>query len=261
MKYDAFISYRREGGFLMAQVIRERLKNKGINCFLDLEEDKAGYFDERLIEAINNSANFILILSKDALNRCGDENDWVRREIMVALNSNKHIIPVRYSDFVWPKELNEKFPDELKLLENRQGVLMSQEYLEATIDKIVNYMIDISRKSNVANGISLKSSQFIREEILKEGVHCVQMAFHAGAEWQRDSDKVDLLSLILEKKIKLQVLLNEPNSVEEICGNMRQPLKKYVSVEECVEEWTELAKSYPNIISVHVCKLPLLHRT
>ena len=26
MKYDAFISYRRENGFLMAQVIRERLK-------------------------------------------------------------------------------------------------------------------------------------------------------------------------------------------------------------------------------------------
>lgn len=28
MQYDAFISYRRENGFLMAQVIRDRLEEK-----------------------------------------------------------------------------------------------------------------------------------------------------------------------------------------------------------------------------------------
>ena len=36
--YDAFISYRRENGFLMAQVIYDRLKERGIQCFFDLEE-------------------------------------------------------------------------------------------------------------------------------------------------------------------------------------------------------------------------------
>lgn len=31
MQYDAFISYRRENGFLMAQVIRDRLEEKGLH--------------------------------------------------------------------------------------------------------------------------------------------------------------------------------------------------------------------------------------
>lgn len=44
-RYDALISYRRENGFLMAQVIYDRLKNRGIQCFFDLEEWRSGKFD------------------------------------------------------------------------------------------------------------------------------------------------------------------------------------------------------------------------
>ena len=63
MKTDAFISYRREGGYLMAQLLREMLKNQGINCYLDVEEEHSGQFDIRLLDAIENAPNFILILT------------------------------------------------------------------------------------------------------------------------------------------------------------------------------------------------------
>ena len=52
MLYDAFISYRRDNGFFMAQVIRDRLKEKGVYCFLDLEELNSGKFDTKILVAI-----------------------------------------------------------------------------------------------------------------------------------------------------------------------------------------------------------------
>lgn len=86
---DAFISYRREGGYLMAQLLRSSLKDKGIYCYLDLEEDHSGQFDERLLDAIRDSSNFILILTRGTLDRCVNKDDWVRREIAEAVNSKK----------------------------------------------------------------------------------------------------------------------------------------------------------------------------
>ena len=97
--YDAFISYRRENGFLMAQVIYDRLKERGIQCFFDLEELRSGKFDEKILVAIREAHTFILILPKDALNRCVNEDDWVRREIIEAVRCDKVIIPIMYDGF------------------------------------------------------------------------------------------------------------------------------------------------------------------
>ena len=89
MGFDAFISYRRENGFLMAQVIRNRLEEKSIHCFLDLEELRSGRFDERILLEIQQAHTFILVLPKNTLTRCSNENDWVRREILEAVNYKK----------------------------------------------------------------------------------------------------------------------------------------------------------------------------
>lgn len=117
MSYDAFISYRRENGFWMAQFIRDKLEEKGLHCFLDLEEVRSGLFGEKILSAIKEAHTFILILSKNALTRCSYEDDWVRKEIIEAVRWHKVIIPVMFDDFKWPKKWNESMPDEIKKLE------------------------------------------------------------------------------------------------------------------------------------------------
>ena len=37
MKYDIFISYRRDGGDTLAQLIYDRLTDRGYSVFLDIE--------------------------------------------------------------------------------------------------------------------------------------------------------------------------------------------------------------------------------
>lgn len=264
MKTDAFISYRREGGFLMAQLLRELLKNKGINCYLDLEEEYSGQFDVRLIEAIDSASNFLLVLTKDALNRCVDPEDWVRREIVEAANRGKNIIPVRYPDFEWPKELNSKLPEEIRFLENEQGVILRQEYLHASIEKIVNtFMVDVKKYEKDDSFYRIHTST---EEYFKSGFEMIEkvtgidISFRAGSEWHHKSGLVDILLRAIEEKICVRVIVNDENTVEQLSVHMRQPLKKYYGYNKSCQDWLEKSESYPDIIHVRVADVPLMHR-
>lgn len=266
MGYDAFISYRRENGFLMAQVIRDRLEEKGLHCFLDLEELRSGHFDEKILYAIQEAHTFILILPKNALTRCSNEDDWVRKEIMEAVRCNKVIIPVMYDGFKWPKKWNDSIPEEIRNLERMNGVSGSQEYLPAMIEKIVSYMpqseVDSKLKTKTPEKqISSGTVEFFWEMIQELGDEvCVDMAFHAGNEWRQMSNKVDILNYILTHGIKLRILANKSEDVYAITRSMTQPLKKYRSYEECLADWYELAVEYPEIVELRVPNVPLLHR-
>lgn len=146
MGFDAFISYRRSNGYLMAYFIRDRLKEKGITCFLDVENDKPGRFDSTIKSAIQSSTHFILVLSPNALDRCSDSRDWIRKEIMLAIKEKKNIIPVMFDGFKWPEIWDEKIPKEIIKLEHLQAVKGNQEYLPAMIDKIYGYINPITPK-------------------------------------------------------------------------------------------------------------------
>lgn len=101
--YDAFLSYRRDGGIYLADSIRTSLTaTHSLNVFLDAELDQ-GRFDEEILARIASAPAFILILSPGCLDRCKNEGDWVRREIVHALQLKKRIIPVKAEGFTFPK--------------------------------------------------------------------------------------------------------------------------------------------------------------
>lgn len=93
-RYDIFISYRRTGGAQYARILQLMLSQRGYKVFLDYDELTDGKFGEHIQEAIKAAPIFMLILSKEALTRCKNEGDWVRREIQLAISERKHIIPV-----------------------------------------------------------------------------------------------------------------------------------------------------------------------
>ena len=92
--YDIFISYRRVGGADKARTIKAELELQGFHVFLDFDELKDGVFDQRIIHAIESAPIFMMILTPHALDRCLDEQDWVRREIEYAIAQQKHVVPV-----------------------------------------------------------------------------------------------------------------------------------------------------------------------
>ena len=266
MKYDAFISYRRENGFLMAQIIHDKLAEKGITSFLDLEELRSGKFNEKLYEAIDNSENFILILPKGALDRCSSTEDWVRKEILEGIEKKKTIIPVLCDGFEWPRDKYGDMPEEICSLENYNAVKSTQDYLSAMIDRLISFMSGVDNK-RILLGTMKESSEFVSTEeyfgnALKnvENIESIDMAFHGGAEWFTSIEKTDLLHDLVEAGVRIRILINLPNVSEEIAQHMRHKRKKYMSFSECIARWDEFEEEYPDNVEIRMVDIPLLRR-
>lgn len=93
-KYDIFISYRRDGGAQYARILQLMLTQRGYKVFLDYDELTDGIFSDHIKAAIKDAPVFMLVLSDGALKRCINEDDWVRQEILLAAQHNKHFVPV-----------------------------------------------------------------------------------------------------------------------------------------------------------------------
>jgi len=135
--YDIFISYRRDGGFETASLIAEKLRNAGYNVFFDLESLRAGKFNEQLFRVIENCEDFVLVLPKDGLDRCVNETDWIRQEVIHAMKHEKNIVPVMLSGFQW----TEAMPSGLEDLEKYQSVAAgNHEFFDAAMVRLKSYL-------------------------------------------------------------------------------------------------------------------------
>ncbi len=141
--FDAFISYRRETGSDLASLIKIQLENRyHKRIFLDVKELQVGRFDEMLLTRIEETPNFILILSKDSLDRCVIKTDWLKREIMQAIKTGRNIIPVLAPGFSLPsEELWKNLPAEMQVLQSLNGITYNHIYQDTAIEKILSYMI------------------------------------------------------------------------------------------------------------------------
>jgi hypothetical protein len=264
LKFDVFISYRRSNDVALARLIYEKLTNRGINCFLDLEEERSGEFNETLLTAIRNSENFLLLLSHGSLERCVNHNDWVRKEIHEAIKEEKNIIPV-LTAFHWDKELSSELPHEIINLKYRQSINHYNDYFSELIEKIIIYCDNLNKdfKKECVNNDLLpkKTEEFFKSAVSSlEKFNRVDMAFHAGADWFSSDSLLDILSDLLEKKIRIRILLNTPESAEILGQHMRRPLKKYVQFSEAIEEWKKKSEIYPDLVEVRTSSTPLLRR-
>jgi hypothetical protein len=93
-KYDIFISYRRVGGAQYARILQLMLMQRGYKVFLDYDELTDGVFGDHIKAAIKAAPVFMLVLSEQSMERCLNEDDWVRQEILLAIEQGKHLVPV-----------------------------------------------------------------------------------------------------------------------------------------------------------------------
>lgn len=88
--YTIFISYRRNGGFETACLMAEKLRNAGYRVFMDIDSLRSGKFNEQLYGVIERCSDMLVVLPQDGLERCSDENDWVRLEVAHAMKHRKN---------------------------------------------------------------------------------------------------------------------------------------------------------------------------
>ena len=134
MRYQIFISYRREGGEFFVKILHDELTRRGYRVFYDVESMESGAFDAQLYKIIDECEDFILVLPAHALDRCFEEKDWVAEETRYAIRKKKNIIPVMMKNFVWP----EKMPEGMEVLPYYEGESftsnVNEEYVRASVN-------------------------------------------------------------------------------------------------------------------------------
>ena len=149
MKYDVFISYRRkEGrGLEIARIIDEAIDKSGYRAFLDFNELKDSKFGPQILAAIDSAPVFLFILTEGSLNRCVEENDWVRNELLYAISKKKHIVPVNPEGKVkWqdiPQRVRDNIPEGIRqaLFDEQQSEIMLGQLFKQSVSSLVKNRI------------------------------------------------------------------------------------------------------------------------
>src|SRR6266566_9998470 len=89
-----FVCYRRGGGAELARLVRDKLRDRGFDVFMDVEDLKGGSFDKALLGEIESAADVMVVLTSGSLDRCYQEGDWLRWEISHAIACGKNVVPV-----------------------------------------------------------------------------------------------------------------------------------------------------------------------
>lgn len=135
---DIFISCRYDNGYRTARTFYDRLVRKGYSVFLDEKKRMDDSCGTAPLDVIEQCRDFILILSPNSLDRCSDENDWLRVEILHAVKHGKNIIPVFERDFSFPE--SNTMPEALNRLFRYHGVRFSRNYFDAAFTALLDLL-------------------------------------------------------------------------------------------------------------------------
>lgn len=140
-KYDIFISYRRDGGAQYARTLQLMLEKKGYKVFLDYDELKDEKFSPQIEAAIKNSTIYLILLTKGSMKRCATEGDWVRREIEIAIENGKRIIPVN------PDGTYDGMPDKVPAI--IKCAIDDTQHSEINFGQTLNATVDLMVKNRI----------------------------------------------------------------------------------------------------------------
>jgi len=153
VSFDIFISYRRDGGEILGRLIFELLKEK-YKVFFDHESLSSGRFDTKLLRIIEEATDVIVLLTKGCLERCKNPDDWFRREIVHAQETDKNIILLMTEDFVLPKgEALDALPAEIGTLLKYNGYVLSVAYIDSVLAKLTGDMRTKPRSTSMLESL------------------------------------------------------------------------------------------------------------
>lgn len=155
-KYDIFISYRRDGGAQYARILQLMLIQRGYRVFLDYDELTDGVFSDNIRRAIHDAPVFMPVLSKGAMNRCVNDGDWVRKEIELAVQQGKHIVPVN------PDNGFDGFPDGMP--QHLKDAIGSHQHSEISFGQALGATVDLMIKNRLVPSLGQRTSAVHKDQ-------------------------------------------------------------------------------------------------
>jgi hypothetical protein len=144
-KTTVFVSYRREGGFILAKYIRDYLHAAGYDVFMDVQSLGAGEFEQTTLAEVAARDYFLLVLTSESLERMILQNDWLRKELMQAVKSRRTVVPVLAEDFKFEdhrvQKVLQKLPPALQALPTFNAIRIPQpEYFDSAMNRLLSFL-------------------------------------------------------------------------------------------------------------------------
>lgn len=260
-KCQIFISYKRSTGEELAYLLYEKLTASGYHVFFDSK----GLIDENYKKAIEKKiqecTDFIVLLTAHSMDGLIDEKeedintekeDWLAKEIRMAIKNNKHIIPIIKGDYTIPTRISKDISDAV----SENGVYFPKTYFEEAFARLstvyLNSKLDdkdmesdtSTLKGYKANEPCLSNDFALKTEIGAATVQenkagCVKIyedAIRAGSKaayynlgdiYEKCADDMHLLS---EEEYGIKIPSNIPN-IEYKEYLMEQAQKYYLKAE------------------------------
>jgi tetratricopeptide (TPR) repeat protein len=158
-----FISYRRTHG-IWGRAIYQELTSHGYDAFYDFQSINSGDFAQIILENIKARAHFVVLLAPSALERCENPNDWLRKEIEIAIDSKRNIIPIMLEgfDFESPEAIK-TLTGKLALLKSYNGIRIFNEFFEEGMKRLRDGFLNIELAA-VIHPVSDTVQQITREQ-------------------------------------------------------------------------------------------------
>lgn len=177
-----FISYRRSQGHFVDRLAKAMQERVDGTVFVDLTGIMEDDFEHALMEGIRTCDAFILVVSPDtfAQERISDEDDWIRREIALALetksptdpNSPLPIVLVLEDGFKPPKAVT--LPKSIRGIATKQGIEFHRPFFDESVERLIEHCTRVThgrlvRKAQatvVANEhLDIRLKQSVREAV------------------------------------------------------------------------------------------------
>lgn len=133
-----FISYRRRASEYAALAIYYYLIQHKLDVFLDVMSMGFGEFSPEILNEIAQRDYFIIILSPETVKgfkENQDEEDWVRKELELAIDLKKTIIPLLTDEFT-VKKYGEFLTGKLEILKKYHMVNIPGEFFAYAMENI-----------------------------------------------------------------------------------------------------------------------------
>lgn len=158
-----FLSYRRKDQY-KALVVYQDLTSRGYDVFLDYTSIHSGDFEQIIVSNIKARAHFVLILTPTALDRCDEPDDWLKREIEIAIDEKRNIVPLFFDDFSFSSPLvAEKLTGKLAKIKRYNGLDIPSGFFKEAMDRLSNNFLSDPTDA-IIHPVSNKVQQVVREE-------------------------------------------------------------------------------------------------
>jgi hypothetical protein len=137
------LSYRRSDGENLTGRLYLELTDRGYDVFWDrVCLGATTSFDQQLAEAVRSTPVFIAVLTRGYLDlgRFNNVEDWCRRELALAVEAKRHIVPVADHGFEPFEIYSHLHSQQLRLrLQGAQTVGISNAFFSASVARIVEF--------------------------------------------------------------------------------------------------------------------------